>query len=57
MDLQLGGFWTRVGISAMNKKGQKVVHPRTGHEGTVWEWMVNATPRLLYHGKDPVPIV
>jgi len=56
-ELQLGGFWKRVGISAVNKKGKKVVHPRAGHKSTIWECMVNTTPWLLYPGKDPVPIV
>ena len=36
MELQLGGFWKHVGISAMNIKGKEAVHPRTGHEGTIW---------------------
>jgi hypothetical protein len=25
--------------------------------GARWGWVVNATPRLLYPGKHPVPIV
>ena len=35
------------------KKVKGEVLPRTGHEGSRWEWVVNATPRPLYSLETP----
>ena len=33
------------------------VHPRTGHEGAKWKWVINATSRSLYpQGKTRYPL-
>ena len=37
-------------LSLISKYHQ--VHPRRGHAGARWMWVVNATPRLLYPGKE-----
>ena len=45
---------------ALLGKSKDKFHHRTGHEdpdGARWGWVVNATPRPLYAGEDPVPIV